>query len=613
MANGIAGKILEVDLSTGKINKLDTDIELVKSFGGGRGLGVKLLWERVRQPGLDPLSPDNPLMFLTGPLSGFGIPSAARTVVVTKNPHTSPLFSPYPRASTITYSNMGGHIGPEIKLAGYDAIIIVGRSSQPVYLKVEDDEVELCPAGHLWGKGTDETDKMLRDELNNPRFRSAYIGPAGENGVPYACIINTSARAAGRGGTGCVMGSKKLKAICIRGTGMPSVADPEGFRQSTREAAYAIRRWSSYESWRRWGTASAITSSSDNGTQAVWNYREGTFPEAYKIGAVAAEQKLWIRNLGCFYCPVGCRKSGVIRSGPYKGLTHDGPEYETGTMLGANCGLSDLYPMMKVISVVDDMGLDAISIGNVIGFLMEAYDKKLVDKKFLDGIELPWGSVEGMLAVIQKVAHQHGVGKLLSLGVKAISEQIGGDSHRWAIQTKGNEFAAWNVHTSASRALGYATANRGACHLNGSSIASQNAGAAIDSLGLCRFTFGGVGLPRHLKLLRTITGWGWSEEEFITVGERIYNLERCFNVREGFRRQDDYIPQRFHTEPLTMGPKKGSFIPPEEYEKLLDDYYHQRGWDPTNGVPTRQKLQSIGLALAAEELGKLGFYGTLRE
>jgi len=610
MANGIAGKILEVDLSTSKINKLDTDIELLKSFGGGRGMGVRLLWERIRQPGLDPLSPDNPLMFLAGPLSGFGIPSASRTVVVTKNPHTLPISSPYTHASTLTYSNMGGHFGPEIKFAGYDAIVIVGSSSQPVYLKIDNDKVELCPAGHLWGKGTDDTDKILQEELNNARFRSAYIGPAGENGVPYACIINTSARAAGRGGAGCVMGSKKLKAICIRGTLMPSVTDPEEFRKSAREAAYAIRQWSGYESWRRWGTASAITSSSDNSTQAVWNYREGTFPEAHKIGAVAAEQRLWIRNLGCFYCPVACRKAGMIRSGPYKGLTHDGPEYETGTMLGANCGLSDLYPLMKVISVVDDMGLDAISTGNVLGFLMEAYEKKLIDKKFLDGVELPWGSVKGMLAVIRKIAYKDGVGRLLSQGVKAISKQIGGDSHRWAIQTKGNEFAAWNVHTSASRALGYGTANRGACHLNGSSIAAQNRAAAIDSLGLCRFTFDGVGLPRYLKLIRAITGWKWSEEDFYTVGERIFNLERCFNVREGFRRQDDYIPQRFHTEPLTMGPKKGSFIPQEEYEKLLNDYYHQREWDTASGVPTRLKLYSLGLDFAAKELAKLGIYGT---
>jgi len=613
MANGITGKILEVDLSTGSINKLDTNIDFLKFFGGGRGLGVRLLWERVRQPGLNPFSPDNPLMFLPGPFSGFGIPSASRTVVVTKNPHTSPISSPYPHASTITYSNMGGHFGPEIKFAGYDAIVIIGKSSQPVYLKIEDDKAELCPAGHLWGKGTDETDKILCEELNNPRFRSAYIGPAGENGVPFACIINTSARASGRGGTGCIMGSKKLKAICIRGTGMPSAADSEGFRQSAREAAYAIRQWSGYESWRRWGTASAITSSSDNGTQAVRNFREGTFPEAHKIGAVAAEQRLWIRNLGCFYCPVACRKAGMIRSGPYKGLTHDGPEYETGTMLGANCGLSDLYALMKVISVVDDMGLDAISTGNVIGFLMEAYEKKLVDKKFLDGIELPWGSVEGMLAIIHKIAYQDGVGKLLLQGVRAISERIGGDSSKWAIHTKGNEFAAWNVHTSAPMALGYGTANRGACHLNGPSISGQNGGAAIDSFGLCRFTFGGVGLPRYLKLLKAITGWQWTEEDVSTMGERIFNLERCFNVREGFRRQDDYIPQRFHSEPLTVCSKKGAFIPHEEYDKLLDDYYRQREWDLTTGIPTRHKLQSLRLTFASEELEKLGIYGTKRE
>ena len=293
-------------------------------------------------------------MFMPGPFSGFPIPSASRTCVVTKSPRTSPLQSKHPHASTVSYANMGGFFGPEIRFAGYDAIVVTGKSATPVYLYIDDDKVEIRDAGKFWGMRVDEFDRRFVDELGDRRFRSCYIGPAGENLVSYASILNTAARAAGRGGVGCVMGSKKLKAIAVRGSRMPEVAEHGKFLALLSEIRKNFRdnfkdSWMKLEDWRRYGTAFALTMASDNGVMAVKNYAEGTFPEVGKISGVAAEERIWIRDFACFCCPLACKKAGIVRRGPYAGLVHDGPEYETGTMLGPNLMISDLEAVMKAI------------------------------------------------------------------------------------------------------------------------------------------------------------------------------------------------------------------------------------------------------------------------
>ena len=331
---------------------------------------------------------------------------------------------------------------------------------------------------------------------------------------------------------------------------------------------------------------------------AVKNFREGTFTEVQKIGAAAAMKKAWIRNFACFCCPLSCKKSGVTTQSPYAGLVHDGPEYETGTMLGANLMVSNLEGMLKAIFVSDDYGLDIIACGNVIGFLMEAYEKNYISSQFLDGIDLAWGNVDASLKMIDKIAKREGIGDLAAKGVKVIAAEIGKDSAKFAMHVKGHELAAHNVHANLPRGLCYVTANRGGCHLNGGDIMRQNSSAVLDSTGLCRFATRGYGRDMGLisDLLSAITGVEWTPGALIQAGERIFNLEKMFNYREGFRRQDDRLPDRFFEEPLTIGKKKGAVMKRDEFNHMLDQYYQQRGWDLETTRPGTAKLKELGLA-----------------
>jgi len=597
---GYLGVILDINLTTGKTEKKPVPIEDTANFVGGRGLGMKILWDRLGKPGIDPLSPENPLMFMPGPLSGFPVPSSSRTCVVTKSPRTSTIGSKFPHASTVAYSNMGGFFGPEIRFAGYDGIVISGKASSPVYVVIDDDKVEIRDAKKFWGMGTDAFDRKFTKELGDRRFRTCYIGPAGENLVSYACIINTAARAAGRGGTGCVMGSKNLKAVAVRGTKMPDVADHRRFLESLEEARNGFKGTESTMRWRYAGTAGALPWSSGRGSQAVKNFREGTFADIDKIGYEAARQKAWIRDFACYCCPLSCKKSGVIKTGSYPGLVHDGPEYETGTMFGANLLVSDLGGLMKEIFAGDDYGLDIISTGNMIGFLMENYEKGNIDKTFLDGIDLTWGNVDAVLQMIDKIAHRDGVGDFASKGVKALAGKISNGSDRFAMHVKGHELAAWNVHVDPGMGISYATSNRGACHLNGRTVEDQNSTAVLDSTGVCLFAQNGFGENGLQNLLASVTGIEWTQEEYAKAGERIFNLEKMFNFREGFRREDDSLPDRFFVESLTMGPGEGAVLDRDEFNKMLDEYYEKRGWDPKTTKPTKARLKDLGLSFTVE-------------
>jgi aldehyde:ferredoxin oxidoreductase len=595
---GYTGVILEVDLGSGKIEQKAVNPDDVMNFVGGRGLGIKLLWDRLKdKPGADPLGPENPLMFMAGPFSGFPAPSSSRTCVVTKSPHTSTKQSRYAHASTVSYANMGGFFGPELRFAGYDGLVITGKAAKPVYLYINDDKVEIRDAKKFWGTRTDQFDKAFIEELGDPRFRSCYIGPAGENLVEYACIMNTAARAAGRGGTGCVMGSKNLKAVAVRGTGQPEAADHKLFLEALEEARQKFKDPKIYGRWRTAGTAAFLEHLSGQGIMAVRNFREGTFSQVGQIGAKAS-MKNWVRSYSCYCCPLACKKSGKTTDSPFASLVHDGPEYETGTMLGANLMISDLPGILKAISMADDYGLDIISLGNVIGFLMEAREKKLIDKNFIDGIDLKWGNVNATLEMIHRIAERKGIGDLASRGVKALSGEIGRDSHKFAMHVKGHELAAHNCHANPPRAMCYATANRGACHINGSTIREQNAIALADSIGVCLFAMGGYGRDGVLigKLMHGITGAATAGAA-LQAGERIYNLEKLFNYREGFTRADDVIPDRFFEEPLTVGDQKGAVLTREQFNTMMDGFYTQRGWDLETSKPGASKLKSLGLAV----------------
>lgn len=596
--------LLDINLSTGEIKKTPIPHEDIENYIGGRGLGMKILWDRLRKPGIDALSPENLLMFMPGPFSGFPIPSASRTCVVTKSPCTSPVDSRLPHSSTVSYSNIGGFFGPEIRFAGYDGIVIAGRAKNPVYIVIEDNQVEIRDAGPFWGMKTDEFDKALAKKLGNERFQTCYIGPAGENLVSFACILHTTARAAGRG-VGAVMGAKNLKAVAVKGTGMPQVADHKKFSDALKDArATATGLYDGLKTslLRKWGTSVALQSLSDKGLMAVKNYREGTFTEIEKINGETARKKAWVRDFACYCCPLACKKSGAVKEGPYKTIVHDGPEYETGTMFGSNLMISDFNGMMKAIYDGDDLGMDIISAGNVIGFLMEAYEKGLVTKEDLDGIDLTWGNVDAVLEMIRKIAYREGIGDLAAQGVKAVSQKVGQKSETFAIHVKGLELAAHNIHANPPRALCYSVSNRGACHLSGDNIGAQNSMAAVDSLGLCFFAtdlnipiIPGIGKNLVADLLTAITGQEWDSDRFVKVGERIFTLEKMFNYREGFRRQDDQLPERFFTDAYTVGDEEGAKLDREAFAEMMDEYYFERNWDPNTTKPSNEKLDQLGL------------------
>ena len=600
---GFHGVLLDVDLSAGTIGQRVVPVAQRHAFLGGRGLGARLLWELLPGPGVDPLGPDNPLMFLPGPLSGFPVPSASRTCVVTKSPATAPIASPHPHASTVSYSNMGGFFGPEIRFAGYDGILVRGCSPEPVILVVDDDQVRLEPAGSLWGMGTEGLDGALAERLGGRRYRSVYIGPAGEAKSRRACILHTAARAAGRG-VGAVMGAKGLKAIAVRGSQMPTVDDHAAFLLRLERAR---RRFEGMVGTmyrgvlRRGGTAMYLELASKRGVMAVRNYREGSFEDIDAIGYKASRTNIWVRSSACYCCRLSCKKSGVVRDGPHAHVVHDGPEYETGTMFGANLMIDDLGGVLKAITRGDDLGLDIISTGNVIGFLMEAYEKGLIDQDFLDGIDLQWGSVEATHAMIEKIAACEGVGAIASQGVAAVSRHIGDHTAPFAIHVKGMELAAHNVQANPARALCYATSNRGACHLSGDDKHHQDFVAAMDSTGVCLFALSagrpmpGMSCKDTALLLEAITGEAWDEESLMAVGERTFALERLFNAREGFGPADDTLPERFFTEALTLGKAEGSVLDRAEFQQSLADWYSERGYDPETGRPSAETLARLGL------------------
>jgi aldehyde:ferredoxin oxidoreductase len=597
MMNGYYGLLLDVNLTNREIRKLEIPQNDLKLFLGGRGLAMKILWDRLNRPGVDALSPENLLMFMPGPFSGLPIPSSSRTTVVCKSPRTSALNSPYKGASTISYSSMGGFFGPEIRFAGYDGLVIHGKADRPVYLFIDDDKVEIRDASNFWGMKTDEFDVKFIDHLGDRRFRTCYIGPAGEALNPMACILNTAARAAGRGGTGCVMGSKNLKAIAVRGTGMPNVADHEGFLNLLEKARQAFgqdtdsRKW-----WRAGGTTNALESASSGGVQAVKNYQEGTFEDIHKIGTQASREQIWKRDFACFCCQLSCKKSGNAK-GAYGGLIHDGPEYETGTMLGANLLISDLAGLQKAIFIADDYGIDIISAGNAIGFLMEAYEGKLIDRYFLEDIDLTWGNVDATIQMLHLMGQMQGIGKEASRGVKYLADKIGQESEKFAIHVKGHELAAWNVHAAPGWfGVSYATCNRGACHMHGGSPKAQDELAIRDSLGACNFAddWYKEDISYH-HFLKAITGLEWNEAELRKAGERIINLERIFNHREGFTRADDQIPERFYLDAPTIGPAKGMKVGKDQFRSIMDEYYHNRQWCPVEASPSVSKINELNL------------------
>jgi aldehyde:ferredoxin oxidoreductase len=523
---------------------------------------------------------------------------------------------------TFCDSYVGGHLGPEFKFAGYDALVVRGRSERPVYLWIKDDDIDICDAEHLWGLDTFQTEDEIRRMQKDQTVRVGCIGPAGERLVRFAHINTERYRQAGRGGTGAVMGSKNLKAVAVKGTGELHIHNLDNFNQLAKQAYNALLKNYTIQARRRWGTARSVLHASDQDLYPTRNYQEATFEEAEGLSAEVMEKRFWVKHKACYGCPVNCGKLGVIRSGPYEGTVLDGVEYETTAMLGANCGIGNYEAVAHANMLCDKLGLDTISVGNVIAYAMECYESGILTQKETGGLQLKFGNERAVIELIKGIAHRKGLGNLLAEGVKAFSEKLGESAHGFAMHVKGLELPGWGARASPGMGLAYATADRGGCHTrawpidyeisgaapDGSRIDrysteeraqivkdQQDYAAAADCLVACWFVRGTIGTERYVQMINAATGMKITAGEFIKVGERIWNLVRMFNTREGFTRRDDTLPRRLLTESLPSGVARGQKLTEAKLIRMLNEYYELRGWNESTGTPTREKLRDLKL------------------
>lgn len=605
MMYGYAGRILRVNLSTGKITTEPTPEKVIRDFLGGRGLGAYLLWTEVPK-GADPLGPENKLFASPGPLSGLLFPGTGKMDFTTK----SPLTGGYAGAS------VGGMLTAEIRYAGYDSIILEGASPKPVYLFVDDDKAELRDASAYWGMGSFALEKRLKEELGE-EFQIATIGPAGENGVKYACINHDYGRQAGRGGVGTVMGEKKIKAIAVRGSKGIPIADVPGFVKVAKAAYRACKEAELLEEWTRYGTMMITSWCDENGALPTRNFQSGSFEHGPDIYAPVFREKIVVTDKGCFGCPCPCGKYAYSKK---HNIYVEGPEYETNGMLGSDVGLSDIEDIARANQLCDELGLDSISTGGCIAWAMECYEKGILSKEQTGGLDLRFGNAEAVFALIERIARREGwLGNLLAEGVKRAAAEVGQGSEKWAIHVKGMEQSAYATHSATSMLLAYMTADVGAHHNRAWAITYdlaagrdrvvpekaakvielQHIRPLMDTLGCCRLQWVEINMPLdfYAPAMSALTGVEYSWQDLLHISERIWNLTRMIWVREveGFGRAWDAPPARFVEEPAVGGVTDGKFTPPEAAQKMLDYYYEQRGWD-SNGIPKPETLKRLGLA-----------------
>jgi aldehyde:ferredoxin oxidoreductase len=597
--NGYMGKLLEVDLSSNKTKAVETDLDIAKNFIGGKGYGAKLIWDRVPE-NVRPLDPENLLIFMLGPLTGTLAQSSARFAVVTKSPLTG----------IFTDGHVGGFWGPKLKFSGYDGIIISGKSENPVYLHITEDKCEIKDAKDLWGKTIFEVDDILKKKY--PGSSVGAIGPAGENLVNFACISFDKGRQAGRCGPGAVMGSKNLKAIVVeKGKKRPTYADEDKFKRLTKDLFRMLKSHPSKHKRHVLGTLVCIWEGIDGGTLPIKNYSGVEFPEIENLVPEKLwEQGIWQGTTTCFACPIACTKVSKLKRGEYKGKEYEAPEYEIAALMGGNL-LLDSYEYVTYGHILcNDLGLDAISAGNCVGFAMECYEKGLIKSDF----EIKFGDGDVLIKLIKQMANREGLGDLLANGVRSAAEEIGQDSERFAIHVKGLELPGVDPRASYGMALAFATADRGACHqrvwtpraelygkLKRFSTEgraefvryNQDERAAYFSLDLCDFM--PFSEENNTDLLNYATGYNFTPDEYVHTGERIWNLARLISIREGLSRSDDTLPERLLEEPLPAGAAKGHLVSREELDIMLDEYYKLRGWNK-EGIPTDKKLKELELS-----------------
>ena len=564
----------------------------VRKFVGGKGLGAKILYDNLEK-NVDPLSPENIIVFATGPLTGTLAPSSARWCVVTKSPLTNIFLD----------SQVGGSFGIKMKRAGYDFIIIRGKSSSPVYLNVTDANCEIIDAKDLWGKGCFYTEKTLKKE-SGKNASIISIGNAGELLVKYACASTDLYRQAGRGGVGAVMGSKNLKAVAVSGNKKIEYAKPEVFRETVKKFFKKVQTDSFTPLRSRYGTPVWVKPVNEGGLLPTRNFQKGVFEHADKLSGEKMKETIVVKDESCPGCPIKCWKHS--KSENNHSFEVVGPEYETIALIGSNNMIKSIKTIAYANMLCDDFGLDTISTGDVIAFASELSEKGLIKEN------IGFGDEEKLIELIKKIGKREDIGDLLAEGVKRVSEKIGGKD--FAMHVKGMEIPGYDPRGAFGMALAYATSDRGACHqrawtvraeLNGDLPPSyspegraefvknaQDSNAMLFSLVLCDFM--PLDARDYIELLNSATGFDFTEEEYMKTGERIWNLTRMFNVREGITRKDDNLPPRFMNESLPDGPAKGQKITKETLDRMLNEYYNLRGWDE-NGIPRKEKLDGLWL------------------
>jgi len=601
--------VLRIDLTTRAVTTEALNMDWAHDYVGERGLATKYLMEGM-DPKADALGPDNMLIFATGPLTGTMASTSGRYAVVTKGPLTG----------AIACSNSGGKFGAELKFAGYDLLILTGKSETPVYLLIEDDNVQILDAEPIWGTTVWHTEEWIKSHHQNPQIKVASIGVAGENHVRYACVVNDLHRAAGRSGVGAVMGSKNLKAVAVRGTKGVSVNDPAGFMQAVKASHERMAGHKGRMAFTKYGTHPMLDMMNEFGGLPTRNFDDTRFDGVKNINAKAARtpnehgHTNLIANKACFGCTIACGRISHIDKEHFtivnrKEYMHasGGLEYETAYAFGPLCGVDDIDALTFAGFMMNEHGMDPISFGGTLAAAMELFEAGVITTEDTDGVELNFGNPEALTIMAEKTGKYEGFGKILGLGSRLMCEKYG--HPEVAMHVKGQEFAGYDGRALQGMGLGYATSNRGACHLRHDTFGpdmndqtgkdkakpckdSQDYIAFLDSTGLCLFTSSaGMKKPMYMDLLNTACDHTWSDDEIDQAGERIWTLERMFNLAAGLTMADDNLPERLLKTPAPSGTAKGHVA---ELDIMLPEYYAYRGWAP-DGVPTTQTLQRLGL------------------
>ncbi len=603
---GVYGRLLEIDLTRGKAEDLPISDEMFEKYLGGRGLGARLLFDMLPAT-TGPLSPENVLIFLTGPLTGTLVPGSSKFVVLTKSPLTNGWCDSY----------SSGRLSFELKKVGYDGMVIRGKSNHPCYLRIDDRGVEIKAAGSIWGKDSFEAERILKEVEGSPPPGVTSIGPAGERLCKFASINSDLYRQAGRGGVGAVMGSKNLKAIVIKGMGKVNPHDRKKLIELNRGNLQRSRKSEVAQARMKYGTPLTLNITHLGGILPTKNFQFGTWEKALKRIDAEGVNRNVISHKACISCFMPCGLMTRVSKGKYRGATIEGPEYETLSMFGSNQLIDSLPAIIQANVLCDKLGLDTISTGNVIGFAMECFERGLISAAQTEGLEIRFGDSEASLASIEMIASREGFGDILAEGVRRAAGHIGEGSDRFAMHVKGMEFPGYDPRGAFGSALSYAVSPRGACHRRAWPPAREILGnlppytvegkaemirelydenCILHSLLVCDFhsKFIPLSLNDYSRYFQAVTGESLSEKDFLVIAGRIETLIRMFNLREGLTRRDDTLPHRTLFEPLPDGPAKGQCIGEENLNRMLDEYYELRGWD-SSGVPTEETLKKYQL------------------